>query len=141
MNNDTGEKGKRTIHPESEEESHSPILSTRYAHKAAQMFRSLQKNFLVIIGVIVAVFVFALIDIVQIKGYLSILPDEINDTIIIFFAIISLASLLFVIRFLIKSKRLLNNWANVFERNSIRAGISIAIANKTKEGQCKLLKN
>jgi hypothetical protein len=141
-NNDNSFKEKRrgvrgTEGQEEEEEekveSLSPILSTRYAHKAAQMIRPLQKNFLFVTCVITALFVFALIDIIQVKGYFYILPDEINDTIIIIFATISLAALLFVLRFLLKSRKLFNNWANLFERNSIRAGINIVMADKTKE--------
>jgi hypothetical protein len=135
VNNDNSFKGKgRGVRTkEREEESHSPILSTRYAHKAAQMIRSLQKNFLIVTYAIAALFVFALIDIIQVKGYFYMLPDEINDTIIIIFAAISLAALLFVLRFLFKSRRLFSNWADVFERNSIRAGINIVMADKTKE--------
>jgi hypothetical protein len=126
-------KGRGVRGTEGQEESHSPILSTRYAHKAAQMILSLQKNFLIVTCVITALFVFALIDIIQVKGYFYMLPDEINDTIIIIFAAISLAALLYVLRFLLKSRKLFSNWADVFERNSIRAGINIAMADKTKE--------
>ena len=97
------------------------------------MVHSLERNFTIVIGVIVALFVFALIDIIQIKGYFYIWTDYVNDMIIITLAAISIIALIFVLRFCLKSKKLLNNWANVFERNSIRAGISIAMANKTKE--------
>lgn len=129
MNNDIKEERER----EEEISSTSPILSTRYAHKAAKMVHSLERNFTIVIGVIVALFVFALIDIIQVKEYFYIWPDYVNDIIIITFAAISIVALIFVLRFCLKSKKLLNNWANVFERNSIRAGISIAMANKTKE--------
>jgi hypothetical protein len=138
-NDNIKEKGRGVRGTEGQEEeeekveSLSPILSTRYAHKAAQMICPLQKNFLVVTGVVAALFVFALIDIIQVKGYFYILPDEINDTIIIIFSAISLAALLFVLRFLHKSRKLFSNWADVFERNSIRAGINIVMADKTKE--------
>jgi hypothetical protein len=133
MNNDINIKGERGGREEEEISSTSPILSTRYAHKAAKMIHSLEGKFIIVIGVIFALFVFALIDIIQIKGYVYILADEVNDIIIITFAAISIVALIFVLRLCLKSKKLLNNWANVFERNSIRAGISITMANKTKE--------
>jgi hypothetical protein len=133
MNNDINIKGESGGREEEEISSTSPILSTRYAHKAAKMIHSLEGKFIIVIGVIFALFVFALIDIIQIKGYVYILADEVNDIIIITFAAISIVALIFVLRFCLKSKKLLNNWANVFERNSIRSGISIAMANKTKE--------
>jgi hypothetical protein len=118
---------------EENEQSLSPILSTRYAHRAAKMIYSIEKNFVFLLGAVAALFVFGLLDIIQIKGYFYVLPDDINDIIIIIFAIISLAALLLVLWFIMKSRRMLDNWANVFERSSIRAGISIVLANKTKE--------
>src|SRR2546430_16881042 len=107
MNNDINIKGERGGREEEEISSTSPILSTRYAHKAAKMIHSLEGKFIIVIGVIFALFVFALIDIIQIKGYVYILADEVNDIIIITFAAISIVALIFVLRFCLKSKKLL----------------------------------
>ncbi len=79
MNNDIKGERKR----EEEISSTSPILSTRYAHKADKMIHSLEGKFIIVIGVIVGLFIFSLIDIIQIKGYVYILADYVNDIIII----------------------------------------------------------
>ena len=38
-----------------------------------------------------------------------------------------------MVRVTIKSRRVLERWADVFERNSISAGINISMGNRTKE--------
>jgi hypothetical protein len=119
---------------EEEEHSLSPILSTRYAYKAAKMVRVTGKNFIIVIGIVAAVLIFAIIDLLQQGGYLRLLPnDDMTDIIIAGLVAISLAALLAAFWMLLKSRKLLNKWANVFEENSIRSGMSIAMADKTKE--------
>jgi hypothetical protein len=126
MNNRSQEK--------EEENSLSPILSTRYAYKAAKMIHLIEKNFLIVIGIAAGVFIFTIIDLLQEKGFLKLFPDDnVNDIIITTLAAISLAALVPAFWFLIKSRKALDNWAKVFEQNSIRAGVSIAMGNKTKE--------
>jgi hypothetical protein len=111
----------------------SPILSSRYAHKAAQLVYSIEKKFVFVIAVIVALFVFALVDIFQVKGYFFLLRDDINDIIIIALAVISIATLTIVLIRVSKSRKVLSNWGNLFERSSIKAGISIVMDKKRNE--------
>jgi hypothetical protein len=119
---------------EKEENSLSPILSTKYAYKAAKMIHLIEKNFLIVIGIAAGVFFFTIIDLLQEKGFFKLFPDDnVNDIIITTLAAISLAALVPAFWFLIKSRKALDNWAKVFEQNSIRAGVSIAMGNKTKE--------
>ncbi|HEY6884294.1 MAG TPA: hypothetical protein VI278_09685 [Nitrososphaeraceae archaeon] len=119
---------------EQEEHSLSPILSTRYAYKAAKMIRAIGKNFVVIIGIVAAILFFAIIDILRETGYITLLPnDDITDTIITVLVAGSLAALAYAFWMLMKSRNMLNNWANAFEQNSIRSGMSIAMADKSKE--------
>jgi hypothetical protein len=117
-----------------EEHSLSPILSTRYAYKAAKMVCLIAKNFLIIIGVVAAVLFFTVIDVLQEAGRItSWLNNDITDIIIVCLAAASLAALLSAFWMLLRSRNLLNNWANVFEQNSIRTGMSITMADKTRE--------
>jgi hypothetical protein len=119
---------------EEEEHSLSPILSTRYAYNAAKMIRTIGKNFLIIIGIVSAVLFFTIIDVLQETGYITLLPsDDITDMIIAGLVAGSLAALVCAFWMLVRSRNRLNNWANVFEQNSIRSGVSIAMADKSKE--------
>jgi hypothetical protein len=132
--NEEGMEVNKQEQEEEEEHSLSPILSTRYAYKAAKMIRVIGKNFLVLIGIVAAVLFFAIIDILQETGYIALLPsDDITDIIIAGLVAGSLAALVCAFWMLVRSRNMLNNWANVFEQNSIRSGISIAMADKSKE--------
>jgi hypothetical protein len=121
---------------EQEEEKHSlsPILSTRYAYKAAKMIHAIGKNFLIIIGIVAAVLCFTIIDILQETGYITLLPSD-NTTDIIIAGLVSgsLAALAYAFWMLARSRNMLNNWADAFEQNSIRSGMSIAMADNSEE--------
>ncbi|MGN6631590.1 MAG: hypothetical protein ACTHKP_05055 [Nitrososphaeraceae archaeon] len=107
----------------------SPILATRYAHESSQLVYSIEKNFYLIICIISSLFVLSLLDFLEVQG---IFPVSI-DFVITIFSAISIAILSYTIPNIIKSKRILRSWADMFERNSIRAGLSISMVNKDKE--------
>jgi hypothetical protein len=123
-----------------EEHSLSPILSTRYAYRAAKIVRIIEKNFLVIIGIAAACTFFAIIDILQETAYVRLFPsDDLADIIIAVLAAVSLAALVYAFWMLARSRSMLNNWAKVFEQNSIRSGISIAMTDKSKREAVKAI--
>jgi hypothetical protein len=107
----------------------SPTLATRYAHRAATLVRSIEKNSYLIIGIIIALFILSTLDLLEVHEHL---PFSF-DPIITVFSAASIVALLFMLRLTIKSKRVLELWADVFERNSIAAGINISMGSRTKE--------
>jgi hypothetical protein len=109
--------------------SESPTLATRYAHRAATLVHSIEKNSYLIIGIIIALFVLSILDML---GVHEILPFSL-DPVITVFAAGSIIALSYMLRLTIKSKRILENWADVFERNSIAAGINISMGSRTRE--------
>ena len=111
----------------------SPVLATKYAYTASNLVRILARNFVFIIGVISAVIIFALSDVLHFVGILKTIPDTVYDFMTVTFSIILLAFVLYQLNTLLKSKKLLNSWADTFERNSIRTGINIAMTNRSKE--------
>jgi hypothetical protein len=111
----------------------SPVLATKYAHIASNLVRTLAKNFVIIIGLISALIVIALLDVLHAAGYIEAIPDVVYDSTIAIFSAILLIFILYLLNNLLKSKRMLSSWADTFERNSIRTGMNIAMANKSKE--------
>ncbi len=107
----------------------SPILATRYAHRSSKLIYSIEKNFYWIIGIIGILFILSLLDFLKMH---NILPFSL-DTPITIFSAISMAALGYTFRIILKSKRILESWADMFERNSIRAGMDISMASKSKE--------
>src|SRR5215208_248931 len=111
----------------------SPVLATKYAHIASNLVRTLAKNFVIIIGLISALIVIALLDVLHAAGYIEAIPDVVYDSTIAIFSAILLIFILYLLNNLLKSKRMLSSWADTFERNSIRTGMNIAMTSKSKE--------
>ena len=111
----------------------SPILATKYAHIASSLIHTLGKKLILVIGLIFALVIISLLDTLYALGYASMIPDAIYDSMITIFSVTILATTLYLLNTLLRSKRMLSSWADTFERNSIKAGMNIAMANKSKE--------
>ena len=64
---------------------------------------------------------------------MRVIPDVVYDSMIVIFSVILLVIILYLLNTLLKSKKILNSWADTFERNSIKTGMNIAMTNKSKE--------
>ena len=115
---------------ESEREgSQSPVLPTKYANISAKMIRSIEKNFYLVIGVVSGVLIVSILNLANAQKILHIFIDPI----VTIFSTASIAVLLYNLVQILKSRRILENWADTFERNSIRAGMNISMVNRSKE--------
>ncbi len=63
----------------------------------------------------------------------NILPDRTYDVITTFVAAILLVVVVYQLYSLIKSRKILQHWADIFERNFIKTGIAIAISARNKD--------
>jgi hypothetical protein len=115
--------------PSSSSPPESPIIATKYAHRAAALVRSIEKNSYVIIGIIIVLLTLSTLDLLEVHRHL---PFSF-DPIITVFSAASMIALLFMLRLTAKSRRILEDWADVFERNSIAAGIKISMDSRTRE--------
>lgn len=109
--------------------SNSPILATKYAHDASTLVYTIEKNFYVIICIISSLFVLSLLDFLHVRGIFQISIDFV----ITIFSAISIAILAYTIPNIIRSKRILRSWADMFERNCIRAGLNISMIDRGRE--------
>jgi hypothetical protein len=111
----------------------SPIMPTRYAHKSSKLIRSIEKTFYPIIGLIAALLVFAVLDMTDVLVKYNIMPDRTHDIIITSVSAILLIAVVYLLYGIIKSRQMLHHWADIFERNSIKAGLTISMSNTNKE--------
>jgi amino acid transporter len=121
------------------ESSDSPVMPTRYAHKSSKLIRSIEKTFYPIIGLVAALFIFAVLDMTDVVSRYNLLPDRVYDMIIAFASAILLIVVVYLLYGLIKSRRKLHHWADVFERNSIRAGIAITMSTTSRRDVLRAL--
>lgn len=126
---DDEDKNKANNNDDNILSSESPTLATRYAHRAAILVRSIEKNSYLIIGIVIGLFILSTLDLLEVHEHL---PFSF-DPIITVFSAASIVALLFLLRLTIKSKRVFERWADIFERNSISAGINISMGNRTRE--------
>lgn len=115
----------------SDSDDSSPIVTTRYCHTAAELIHSIEKNIIRVISVIVPLVAFAIMDTLGLLGYL--LPGEMDSIVDAIFSVIAVGALLALFRLLLKSSKILNRWADLFERNSITTGMSISMSGRSKE--------
>lgn len=111
----------------------SPTLITRYAHKSSRLIYSIEKNIFIVIGVVTALAAIAVIDTLEIMGITDFINENLNDPIIAILSLVSLAALLPILRLSLQSKRTLEDWAEMFEHNSIKNSITMSLTSISKE--------
>jgi hypothetical protein len=118
----------------------SPILLTQYSSEASQLIKSFTKyiSFVVIILILIASII--TFDLIRLSGFFTnVLIDTIIDTIIVAISILLIIFIIFTILPALRYHKILDKWSNLFENNSIRTGILLAINKKSKEEILKAL--
>jgi hypothetical protein len=127
-NSDEGERkiDKNTLEqfPES-----SPIIATKYAHNASGLINKIEKKFYLIIGIVCVLFLLSIFDFLHMN---KLLPFSLDYVITIMLAA-SIILLIYIFHTIWKFKKVLDSWSDIFERNSIRAGMNIFMSKKSKE--------
>ncbi|HET6590582.1 MAG TPA: hypothetical protein VFG45_10515 [Candidatus Nitrosocosmicus sp.] len=112
--------------------SFSPTLITTYSQKAVSTIRSIERILYLLLSVLVAFALLVLIDTAAIKGYIQFLSDDEYDVVLSLIALIAIGIMIFLLRIILRTRRKLDNWAYVFEKNSIGSLISIGLSNLDK---------
>ena len=113
--------------------SRSPVMPTSYAHQASQLIRGISKRVMLVIIFLCPLFFFSIIDALRLAGLKNIVGDQVIDNTIVIFCGCLLILVIFLFRALLRSKKILNQWADIFDRNLIIAGINISMNNLSKE--------
>jgi hypothetical protein len=111
----------------------SNVLITQYSSEASQLIKSFSKKISFVIIILIVIAAMTIFDLVMDLGFARILPDETIDAMIISVSILLIIFLLFAIRPIKRSQKILDKWSNLFENNAIRTGIQLSINNKSKE--------
>jgi hypothetical protein len=119
-------------------EQSSTIPAIEYAIKVVREIYIIEKNIFVIFGVLATIFVILVINIFTIRS-LVLISDNLTNIMILLSSIISTSALIFMLLLFIKSRKQLEDWANILEQNAIKANINIAMANKSKEEVVKAI--
>src|SRR5215213_9455736 len=100
--------------------SSSPTIITKYAHQSSRLIYSIEKNLYIIIAIVAVLVVISVVDAFEVIGITNFIGEGLDDMIIAILSLASLAALIPVLRISLESKKKLEEWADMFERNSIR---------------------
>jgi hypothetical protein len=111
--------------------SSSTILTSKYGHESTRLIHVIEKNLLVIMVIIVAMAVVSILNTLGVLEYLySHDADYVVDVVLSVILVVVLVPLIIL---LLKSRRTLDRWTDMFERNTIVTTMNIAMTNRSKE--------
>lgn len=109
------------------------VMLTQYSSEASQLIKSFTKNIPIVVIILVLIMSVTTLDLVMDLGITRILSDETIDAIIIAVSLFLILFTLFSVRPVLRSRKILEKWSNLFENNAIRTGIILTIKDKSKE--------
>ena len=119
---------------EGDSSSSSIILAARYGSESLNVIRSVEKNLLLVIFILIPLVAFAILDTLEVFKQI-----KIHDIIIAILSIILTILSVSLYWYSRKSKYILHRWAKMFEENTINSLMNIYLNDKTKEEVIKSL--
>lgn len=111
--------------------SSSTILTSRYGHESTRLIHVIEKNLLLIMAIIVAMAVLSILNTLGVLEYLY--SHDVDYIVDVTLSLILVVVLVPLIILLLKSRRTLDRWTDMFERNTIVTTMNIAMKNRSKE--------
>ena len=109
------------------------VMLTQYSSEASQLIKSFTKNIPFVIIILILIVSMTTVDLIMDLGFTRILSDETIDAMIIAVSLFLIVFTLFAVRPVLRSRKILEKWSNLFENNAIRTGILLTIEDKSKE--------
>jgi hypothetical protein len=119
--------------------SSSTILTSKYGHESTRLIHVIEKNLLLIMGIIVAMAVLSILNTIGVLEYLY--SHDVDYVVDVVLSVILVVVLVPLIILLLKSRRTLDKWTDMFERNTIVTTMNIAMTNRSKEEAILALPN
>ncbi len=119
---------------EGDSSSSSIILAARYGSESLNVIRSVEKNLLLVISILIPLVAFAILDTLEVFKQI-----KIHDIIIAILSIVLTILSVSLYWYSRKSKYTLHRWAKMFEENTIGSLMNIYLKDKTKEEVIKSL--
>src|SRR5215471_17780837 len=113
---------------EDDNSSSSIILAARYGSESLNVIRSVEKNLLLVIFILIPLVAFAILDTLEVFKQINI-----HDIIIVILSIILTIVSVSLYWFSRKSRYILHRWAKMFEESTISSLMNIYLKDKTKE--------
>jgi hypothetical protein len=111
--------------------SSSTILTARFGYESTKLIHSVERNLYIIVGLVASTAILLIMNILGVLDYFSFgNVDRIVDVILL---VILIALLVPLTILLLKSRKVLDRWTDMFERNTIETTMKITMTHISKE--------
>jgi hypothetical protein len=111
--------------------SSSTILTTRFGNESARLIHSTGRNLYIVIGLIASIAVLSIMNILGVLDYFS--SSGVDRVVDVILLLVLIAVLVPLVLLLLRSRKVLDRWTDMFERNTIVTGMKIAMTRRGKE--------
>ncbi len=111
--------------------SSSTILTTKFGNESARLIHSIGKNLYVVIGLIASIAVLSIMNILGVLDYFS--PNRVDWVVDVTLLLVLIGVLVPLVLLLLRSRKVLDRWNDMFERNTIATAMRISMARRGKE--------
>lgn len=115
----------------------STVLTSRFGYASAKLIHSVEKNLYIVLAVIVSIAALSILNILGILDYFY--PGNVDYFVDLFLSIVLISVVIPLVFLILKSRRVLDKWNDMFERNTISTSINITMGNRTNEEALKSL--
>ena len=111
--------------------SSSTILTARFGHESVKVIHLVKKNLYIVIGLIVSIALLSVMNIFGVFEYFS--TGNVDRAVDVILLVILIVVLVPLVLLLLKSRNVLDRWADMFERNTIATSMKIAMNKRSRE--------
>ena len=115
----------------------STILTSRFGYASAKLIHSVEKNLYVVLAVILSIATLSILNTLGILNYLH--PENVDYFVDLTLSIVLIVVVIPLVFLIVKSRRVLDNWNDMFEKNTITTSMNITMKDRTELEALKAL--
>ena len=115
----------------------STILTSRFGYASAKLIHSVEKNLYVVLAVILSIATLSILNTLGILNYLH--PENVDYFVDLILSIVLIVVVIPLVFLIVKSRRVLDNWNDMFEKNTITTSMNISMKERTELEALKAL--
>jgi len=115
----------------------STILTSRFGYASAKLIHSVEKNLYVVLAVILSIATLSILNTLGILNYLH--PENVDYFVDLTLSIVLIVVVIPLVFLIVKSRRVLDNWNDMFEKNTITTSMNITMKERTELEALKAL--
>lgn len=115
----------------------STILTSRFGNASAKLIHSVEKNLYIVLAVIVSIATLSLMNTLGILNYLH--PENVDYFVDLTLSIVLIIVVVPLVFLIMKSRKVLDKWNDMFEKNTISTSMNITMKDRTEGAALKAL--